>query len=177
MADGTAEPLISVIVPVYNAAGSLHRSLRSVLAQTLSDFELIVVDDCSTDGSADILRGYEALDDRVRILSTEKNSGPGVARNVGLQNARGRYIAFLDSDDFWMKHKLEKQVLSFNNRDVILSCTSTVLLNTEGHIRGIVSGRPKVYLKDMKLANRVTMSSAMFRKDLTCPRRLVQVEC
>ncbi|MDE0433021.1 MAG: glycosyltransferase family A protein [Bryobacterales bacterium] len=174
MAVGTAEPLISVIVPVYNATGSLHRSLRSVLRQTLPDFELIVVDDCSTDGSADILRGYEALDHRVRVLSTEKNSGPGVARNVGLRNARGRYIAFLDSDDFWMKNKLEKQVLSFNNQDVILSCTSTVLLNPEGEIRGIISGRPKVYLKDMNLANRVTMSSAMFRKDLngaeTMPR-------
>ena len=167
MAVGRAEPLISVVVPVYNAAGSVHRSLRSVLAQTLSDFELIVIDDCSTDGSADILRGYVALDDRVRVLSTEKNSGPGVARNVGLRNAKGRYIAFLDSDDIWMKHKLERQILSFSNHDVILSCTSTVLLNTEGHIRGIISGRPKVYLKDMKLANRVTMSSAMFRKHLS----------
>ena len=112
------------------------------------------------------MRGYEALDDRVKVLSTEKNSGPGVARNVGLRNARGRYIAFLDSDDLWMKHKLEKQVLSFNNQDAILSCTSTILLNPRGDILGIISGRSKVYLKDMKLANRVTMSSAMIRKNL-----------
>ena len=166
MAVGNSEPLISAIVPVYNATSSLHRSLRSVLTQTLSDFELIVIDDCSTDGSADILRGYEALDDRVKVLSTEKHSGPGIARNVGLRNAKGRYIVFLDSDDLWMKHKLEKQVLSFNNQDAILSCTSTVLLNPRGDILGIISGRPKVYLKDMNLANRITMSSAMIRKDL-----------
>ena len=88
MAVRAPAPLISVIVPVYNGANSLHRSLRSVLMQTLSDFELIVVDDCSTDESADVLRSYQALDDRVRVFSTTKNSGPGVARNVGLRNAR-----------------------------------------------------------------------------------------
>ena len=137
MAVGASTPLISVIVPVYNGASSLHRSLRSVLRQTLPDFELIVVDDCSTDESADILRRYQALDDRVRVFSTAKNSGPGVTRNVGLSNARGQYIAFLDSDDFWMKNKLEQQLRSFENEDVILSYTSTVLLNPEGGIVGL----------------------------------------
>ena len=175
MAVSAAEPLISVIVPVYNATRSLHRSLRSVLRQTLSDFELIVIDDCSTDESADILRSYQALDDRVRVFSTTKNSGPGVARNVGLRNARGRYIAFLDSDDFWMREKLERQVRSFDNDDVILSYTATVLLNQKGDILGIRSGRPKVYLRDMQFANPVTLSSAMFRKELTGAEKMPRI--
>ena len=175
MAVRAPAPLISVIVPVYNGANSLHRSLRSVLMQTLSDFELIVVDDCSTDESADVLRRYQALDDRVRVFSTTKNSGPGVARNVGLRNARGQYIAFLDSDDFWMKNKLERQVQSFDNDDVILSYTATVLLNPAGDILGVISGRPKVNLKDMKFANRVTLSSAMFRKELNGAEKMPRI--
>lgn len=166
MTVGAAAPLISVIVPVYNAAGSLHRSLRSVLGQTLPDFELIVIDDCSTDESANILEVYRVIDDRVRIFSTNKNSGPGVARNVGLKNARGKFIAFLDSDDFWMSNKLERQIRSFDNDEVILSYTSTILLNPEGNILGIINGRQRVYAKHMRFANRVPMSSAMFRKEL-----------
>ena len=172
MPAGAAKPSISVIVPVYNAAGCLHRSLRSVLRQTLPDFELIAVDDCSTDGSADILREYRALDDRVRVFSTAQNGGPGAARNVGLGAARGRYVAFLDSDDFWMKNKLERQVRSFDDDDVIVSCTSTVVLNSEGSVLGLITGRPKVKLKDMMIANRVPMSSAMFRKALNGAERM-----
>ena len=172
MSASTTLPSISVIVPVYNAAGCLHRSLRSVLRQTLPDFELIVVDDCSTDESAEVLREYRALDDRVRVFSTAKNGGPGVARNVGLSHARGRYIAFLDSDDFWMRNKLERQVRSFDDDDVIVSCTSTVLLNSEGSILGLMNGRSKAYLKDMMFANRVPLSSAMFRKELNGAERM-----
>ena len=168
-------PLISVIMPVYNAAGTLHRALRSVLRQTLTDFELILVDDCSTDESADILRSYQALDNRVRIFSTTKNSGPGVARNVGLKNARGRYIAFLDSDDFWMRNKLERQVRIFDNDEVILSYTATVLLNQKGDILGILKGQRKLYLRDMKFANRVTLSSAMFRSKLNGAEKMPNV--
>ena len=175
MAVGAAEPLISVIVPVYNAAGSLHRSLRSVLRQSLTDFELILIDDCSTDESADVLRSYQALDDRVRVFSTTKNSGPGVARNVGLSNARGRYIAFLDSDDIWMRNKLERQVRSFDDDDVILSYTATVLLNPKGDITGLLNGRPKVYLRHMKFGNRVTLSSAMLRKELNGAEKMPSI--
>ena len=172
MAAGIARPLTSVIVPVHNAAGSLHRSLRSVLRQTLPDFELIVVDDCSTDESAEILAGYRALDDRVRVFSTVKNGGPGVARTVGLGHVRGRYIAFLDSDDFWMRHKLERQVGSLGDDDVIVSCTSTIVLNCEGRVRGLITARPRVVLKDMMVANRVSLSSAMFRKGLNGAERM-----
>ena len=168
-------PLISVIMPVYNAAGTLHRALRSVLRQTLTDFELILVDDCSTDESADILRSYQALDNRVRIFSTTKNSGPGVARNVGLKNARGRYIAFLDSDDFWMRNKLERQVRIFDNDEVILSYTATVLLNQRGDILGILKGQRKLYLRDMKFANRVTLSSATFRSKLNGAEKMPSI--
>ena len=161
-----SRPLISVIVPVHNAAGYLHRALRSVLRQTLTDFELILVDDCSTDESTKILEYYRERDERVRLFSTATNGGPGVARNVGLRNAKGRYIAFLDADDFWIKDKLEQQVRCFEDGEVILSYTTVVLLNTQGGIVGIVHGRRRMHLLDMLVGNRVTMSSAMTRRDL-----------
>lgn len=160
-------PLISVVVPVHNAAGSLHRGLRSVLGQTLTDFELIVIDDCSTDESGRILRRYSELDKRVRLFSTERNGGPGAARNVGLRNARGRYIAFLDADDFWIRDKLERQIRCFEDDEVILSHTSVVLLNRRGDVLGIVNGRRRIILGDMFVGNRIAMSSAMIRRDLT----------
>ena len=159
-------PLVSIIVPVHNAASSLHRALRSVLSQTLTDYELILVDDCSADESIGILTKYCELDERVRLFSTSRNSGPGAARNVGLKNVRGRYIAFLDADDFWVRNKLELQVRSFEDDKVILSHTRVVLLNTRGNIVGIVNGRKKMQLFDMYVGNRVTMSSAMVRADL-----------
>ena len=161
-----SRPLISVIVPVHNAAGYLHRALRSVLRQTLTDFELILVDDCSTDESTKILEYYRERDERVRLFSTATNGGPGVARNVGLRNAKGRYIAFLDADDFWIKDKLEQQARCFEDDEVILSYTTVVLLNPQGGIVGIVHGRRRMHLLDMLVGNRVTMSSAMIRRDL-----------
>ena len=159
-------PLVSIIVPVHNAAGSLHRALRSVLSQTLTDYELILVDDCSADESSRILRKYCELDERVRLYSTATNSGPGVARNVGLRSAKGRYIAFLDADDFWIRNKLEQQVRCFEDDEVILSHTRVILLNTRGDIVGILGGRKEMHLFDMYVGNHVTMSSAMVRADL-----------
>ena len=168
-------PLISVVVPVHNAAGSLHRGLTSVLGQTLTDFELIVIDDCSTDESASILKHYSELDERVQFFSTERNGGPGAARNVGLKNARGQYIAFLDADDFWTRDKLEKQIRCFEDDEVILSHTSVVLLNTRGDVLGIVNGRRRMNLWDMFVGNRIAMSSAMIRRDLIGAEEMPQM--
>ena len=135
--------------------------------QTLTDFELILVDDCSTDESGEILEYYRAQDERVRLFSTARNGGPGAARNIGLKHSRGSYIAFLDADDFWIKDKLEQQVRLFEHDEVILSYTSVILLNAQGGIVGIINGRSKVHLVDMFIGNRVTMSSAMMRRNLS----------
>ena len=98
---------ITVVMPIYNASDYLKPAIDSVLNQTLSDIELICVDDGSTDNSLSILKEYQNTDDRIRIL-TENNAGPSVARNKGLAKARGKYVIFLDADDFFDYTLLEK---------------------------------------------------------------------
>jgi teichuronic acid biosynthesis glycosyltransferase TuaG len=99
-------PLVSIITPVYNAARWLPQTLVSVRAQTLTDWEQILVDDGSTDNSREIVEAAIAEDPRFHLLQTHCNGGPAKARNMALASARGRYIAFLDADDLWMPEKL-----------------------------------------------------------------------
>jgi glycosyltransferase involved in cell wall biosynthesis len=104
-------PKISVIIPTYNRAAMLPRAIGSVLAQTYQNWELIVVDDASTDDTKGVVRSFR--DSRVRYVKLERNSGPSRARNTGMHQARGQYLAFLDSDDEWLPHKLAIQLRQF----------------------------------------------------------------
>ena len=109
MAENT-QPLVSVIMPVYNAARFLKQAMESVLRQSYRNLELIMIDDGSTDDSLSMMRAYAAQDDRVRVIANEKNRGVSYVRNCGIRAARGEYIALLDSDDVWLENKLESQV-------------------------------------------------------------------
>lgn len=102
---------VSVIIPTYNRGNTIKRAIDSVLRQTYDDFEVIVVDDGSTDDTAQIVNGYE--DSRVRYMMTEERHGANHARNIGIQSAMGEYIAFQDSDDVWRENKLERQMQIF----------------------------------------------------------------
>jgi glycosyltransferase involved in cell wall biosynthesis len=104
---------VSVVIPTYNRADVLPRAVQSVLNQTIRDLELIVVDDGSSDGTEKVILDFREHDGRIRSIRHEKNRGGNTARNTGLQNARGRYIAFLDSDDEWFPENLEKQLHIF----------------------------------------------------------------
>lgn len=103
------QPLVSVIIPVFNRPKALATALRSVFAQTFSDWEIIVVDDASTDESAEVALGI-GQSGKVRVIRHERNQGPSEARNTGILAARGRYVSFLDSDDSWHPEKLRRQV-------------------------------------------------------------------
>jgi glycosyltransferase involved in cell wall biosynthesis len=106
--DGNDSSLVSVVIPAYNRSGVLRQAIDSVLAQTHSDLEVIVVDDGSTDDTAALVAEYD--DDRVRYVGHERNRGRSAARNTGIEASNGEYIAFLDSDDRWLPHKLERQL-------------------------------------------------------------------
>ncbi|MFQ5509847.1 MAG: glycosyltransferase family 2 protein [Leptospirillia bacterium] len=118
-----ATPRISVIIPAYNRAATIRRALDSVLAQTLGDFELIVVDDASTDDTVVLVESFS--DPRIRLLRHATNRRAAAARNTGIRAARGRYLAFLDSDDEWLPDKLEVQLAALEAApmEVMASCT------------------------------------------------------
>lgn len=124
--------LISVIVPVYNAEKFLHRCLDSVLNQTISDFELVLVDDGSNDKSLDICNRYNSVDNRVKVIS-QGNKGSAAARNTGIRNASGKYIFFLDADDYIERNALE--LLSQNTEETVdLVIGNFSKLNPDGNI-------------------------------------------
>lgn len=100
--------LVSIIMPSYNTANFIAETINSVLAQTYVNWELIIVDDCSTDNSETVIAEFD--DSRIRYIKNKRNSGAAISRNKALQEARGRWIAFLDSDDLWSPKKLEKQI-------------------------------------------------------------------
>lgn len=100
--------LVSIIMPSYNTAQYISESIRSIQAQTYTNWELLIVDDCSTDDSLDVIRSFN--DPRIILLQNEKNSGAAISRNYALREAKGKWIAFLDSDDTWAPEKLEKQI-------------------------------------------------------------------
>lgn len=104
------EGLVSIITPVFNAEEFILDTINSVQRQTYKEWELLLIDDCSSDSSRDLIMEKLKEDDRIKYIKLDKNSGAAITRNTGLSNAKGRYIAFLDSDDIWRPSKLEKQL-------------------------------------------------------------------
>jgi len=117
-------PLVSVVIPAHNSSRLISRAIDSVLSQTWTSVEVIVVDDGSTDDTLEVLGGYGP---RICVLQKE-NGGPSSARNLGIANARGEFIAFLDSDDYWLPEKLERQMSVFeNDKDIGFCSTQTIV--------------------------------------------------
>lgn len=113
--------LVTIIMPSYNASKYIQTSINSIQNQTYSNWELIVVDDCSTDNTIEIVKKFN--DSRIRLYVNEKNSGAAISRNKALREAKGKWIAFLDSDDVWLPEKLEKQVRFMEENDYSFTYT------------------------------------------------------
>ncbi len=135
--------LVSVIMPNYNGEKFLAETIESVLAQTYSDWELLIVDDCSTDGSVALIQGFAEKDARIRLFVQEKNSGAAAARNRALSEAQGKWIAFLDSDDIWLPEKLEKQLSFMTENGYAFSYTKYEHVDENTEPTGIVVTGPK----------------------------------
>jgi len=125
-------PLVSVVMPVYNAERFLRQAIDSVLNQTYQNIELIAVDDCSKDNSLQILTEYQENDSRVRVIKQKQNQGVAHARNRGVQLAKGEFIALLDSDDVWEVEKLDKQVLLLSQADADIAYCSLDFIDENG---------------------------------------------
>lgn len=129
------DELVSVIMPSYNTADYISDSIKSVQNQTYENWELIIVDDCSTDATEKVVNSFN--DSRIRFFKNEKNSGAAVSRNKALREAKGKWIAFLDSDDLWMPEKLEKQIKFMNDNDYYFSYTRYEEINELGNKTGV----------------------------------------
>lgn len=130
--------LVSIITPSYNCSKFIGETIESIQAQTYQDWELLITDDCSTDNSREIISEYASKDPRIKLFKLDKNSGAGVARNNSIKEAKGRYIAFCDSDDRWYPVKLEKQLAFMGSKKCVLSYTSYDVCDENGSICGYV---------------------------------------
>lgn len=155
-------PLISIIMPSFNSAHFIGEAIQSVLDQSLSDWELIIVDDCSTDHSVEVIQSFVDRDLRIRLICLLNNSGAAVARNKAINIATGRYIAFLDSDDMWLSNKLSEQVRFMQDNDIYFSYSAYEKVNELGHVIGTVSIPDVVSYVDLLKVNSIGCLTAIY---------------
>lgn len=141
--------LVSIITPTHNSSSFISQTIDSVLAQTYGNWEMIIVDDCSTDNTVQIVEDYLKKDSRIRLIRLGKNCGPAVARNRAIEEAMGRYIAFLDSDDIWLPEKLEKQTAFMRENDVDLCYSSYYIIDENGSEKGVFITKEKATYWDL----------------------------
>lgn len=159
--------LISIIMAAYNAEKTIEQAINSVLSQTYPDFELLVVNDCSTDKTAMLAEAIVKKDDRVRLISNEKNSGVSYTRKHGLEEASGEWVAILDSDDAWAPKKLEKQIDLQRRTNADLLFTGSAFMDSDGQpIDWYLHAPAEVTYRQLLKQNVLSNSSALVRKEL-----------
>lgn len=126
--------LISIITPTYNCANFIGETIDSVLAQTYSNWEMIIVDDCSTDNTEEIVNNYSNSDKRIKYYKLDNNSGAAVSRTKAMELANGQYMAFLDSDDLWYPNKLEYQINYMKKNNYAFTCTKYEQINEKSKL-------------------------------------------
>ena len=162
-----SENLVSVIMPSFNGAAHLAASIESILNQTYKDLELLITDDHSNDEQTlNVLKHYSEQDSRVNVLYLDSNHGPGYARNKSIERAKGRYIAFCDSDDRWMPEKLEKQVDFMKKHQCAISHTTYIVCNDEGQEEGIVIAPEMITFNQLKRDNKIGCLTAVYDTQL-----------
>ena len=133
--------LVSIITPSYNSEAFIEETITSILAQTYTNWELLITDDYSTDRSIEIIKRYCQQDKRIKLFQLSQNRGAGICRNTSIEAAQVRFIAFCDSDDCWYPQKLEKQLAFMHKKKAALSYTAYMTCNEASQITGIVIGR------------------------------------
>ncbi len=162
------KPKVSVIIPTYNRANLVGRAIKSVLNQTYRDFELIIVDDCSTDNTDEVIKEFQKIDNRIIYLKHDKNKGGSAARNTGIKVAKGEYVAFLDSDDEWLPEKLEKQIIHLNENHfgALISYTGYIRVNDKGNRSVFIPVKHGDIYNDQLWKDYVSPTSAVMVKSI-----------
>lgn len=170
-----APPLVSVITAAYNAEAFIAETIASVQAQSLADWEMVVADDASSDRTAEIVAAIAAADPRVRLIRLEENGGVARARNAALAAARGRFIAFLDSDDLWLPQKLERQIAFMRGRDAAVSYTAFRRIDENGSRLGrLVAVPPRLTYRQLLKNTAIATLTGMVDTAKTGPIRMTE---
>lgn len=157
-----SQPIVSIITPTYNSIQFINVTIQSIINQTYLDWELIITDDCSSDGTWEFLQELSNNNPKIKIFQLKKNSGPGVARNNSIKNATGRFIAFCDSDDQWKPNKLEKQLDFMFKNELVLSFSSYDVIDEEGNSIGEIKAPKKISYRKMLKNNYIGCLTAMY---------------
>lgn len=163
-------PLVSVIIPMYNAEKYIEETVESIIAQTYRNWEVVIVDDCSTDFSCKIVERFKKVNSRIKLIKLNINfGGPAYPRNIGLDNITGDFIAFLDADDVWEKDKLELQVEFMLKNDILISGTLNSKIDKDGKIidkQDVKTEEYSIFQIDQFLdKNRLSLSSVMIKRE------------
>lgn len=169
------DKLVSVIIPTYNSSQYIEKTVKSVLAQTYSNLEIILIDDCSSDNTQETIKKIASLDNRVRFVFQGKNSGAAIARNTGIAKAKGRYIAFLDSDDIWEPNKIQIQMNALLDGHPFVYSTYDTVNATGKTIGRSIKIKEHVTYKDLLTKTYISTPTVIFDRyyfgDLTMPLR------
>lgn len=159
--------LVSVIMPTYNCGKYIEQSIQSVVHQTVPDWEIQIVDDCSTDNTSEVLKPILERYPNIHYYRLPQNSGPAVARTEAIKRANGKYIAFLDSDDLWVPEKLEKQIAFMEKTGARFSCTAYRQMDEAGHDLHTVMIPPEKtdYRKCVHLSNPIGNLTVMYNQE------------
>lgn len=154
--------LVSIITPMYNSEAYIEETIKSVIHQSYEKWEMLIIDDGSIDNSINIVKGYVKRDKRIKLIEKEKNQGAAIARNIGIKESIGRYIAFLDSDDLWMSTKLEDQIIFMTNNKTVLSYSSYEKIDEFGnHLKNINIIKTRPTYHDLLKSNHIGCLTAM----------------
>lgn len=154
--------LVSIITASYNTARFIGATIEAIQRQTYQNWELLITDDCSPDNSNEIIERYASEDPRVKLLKLERNSGAAAARNNSIHHARGRYIAFCDSDDMWLPFKLERQLEFLDKKGVPMTYSSSLWCDEYGKIFGLTLAYRSVTYKQMCNCDKAGMSVLIY---------------
>jgi len=159
------EALVSIIMPLYNCEEFIVESIESVMSQTYYNWELVIVDDKSTDNSLAIVKSYASKESRIRLINLDINSGPTKARNRAIKEANGRYIAFLDSDDIWLSDKLQCQIAFLNENNLVLTYSAYETMDENSRYINTRDCLPFITYKGMLKSNQIGNLTGIYDVD------------
>lgn len=165
-------------MPAYNAESTIFESVNSILSQTFVNFEFIIIDDASVDNTINIIQKLSIMDSRIRIFNNSNNQGVAYTRNIGLNNGNGKYVAFLDSDDYWHPEKLEKQLKYFEQYDVDVVFSEYYRFNSSGIIGKVSVPQQEINFNDLLKGNCIGNLTGIynFKKHFKTRQRKVGAE-